>query len=74
MNAAEIKKSFRDLPADDQLRLLHELWDQLAANSSILELSAAQEAELERRYGEHEADPTSARTWEQVKADIRSRH
>lgn len=74
MNAAEIKTSFRDLSADDQLRLLHDLWDQLAANSSLLEPSSAQVAELERRYGEHEVDPTSARTWDEVKAEIRSRH
>ena len=74
MNVAQIKMSFRHLPADEQLRLLHELWDQLAADASALELTPEQRTELERRHEEHLADPSTAMTWEQVKREIRSRH
>lgn len=74
MDVTEIKKSFRDLSHDEQLRLLQELWDQLAAESSAPSLSDREEAELRRRLAEHVADPTTAKSWEQVRSEIRGRH
>ena len=71
MNIAQIKKSFRELPADVQLGLLYELWDQLAEDSHVLELTPEQQAELERRDAELVADPSIAVSWEQVKRETR---
>ena len=55
------------LPADEKLALVSELWDSIESEG-LPPLSAEQRAELDRRRAEYEADPSSARTWDQVKA------
>lgn len=74
MNANEIKKRFHDLSLDDRLLLLHELWEELADQPAALDLSIAEQDELERRYQEHLAEPSKAKTWAELKEELRSRH
>jgi putative addiction module component (TIGR02574 family) len=74
MNAAELKQGFRDLSRDERLRLLQELWDELAADDQMPELSEVERLELEQRFAEHTAAPETAKSWAQVKAEIQGRH
>ncbi len=57
----------------DQLSLVHDLWDHIAATGPGSRLSDAQRADLRRRVAEDEANPEDAIPWEQVKADARAR-
>jgi putative addiction module component (TIGR02574 family) len=57
----------------DQLSLVHDLWDHIAATGPGPRLSDAQRADLRRRVAEDEANPEDAIPWEQVKADARAR-
>ena len=54
----------------EQAELFGELSDLLAHDDAWNELSPEIIAELDRRMEEYRRDPSSARTWEQVKARI----
>ena len=72
MDVPEIKKSFRELPLEERLRLLYELWDELSPNAASFDLTADEQAELEHRYEEHVRNPGSSISWEQVRNGLRS--
>ena len=57
------------LPADERAELAMALWDSLTdqERESELELSSDQQAELDRRWAEHLANPESAIPWEEVR-------
>lgn len=53
------------------LQLVEDLWDRIAAEApDAIELTPAQQAEIEHRLREHDADPDSAIPWEQVRAEL----
>jgi putative addiction module component (TIGR02574 family) len=53
------------------IQLVEDLWDSIAEETQGgATLSAAQGAELERRLREHDADPSTAIPWEQVRAEL----
>jgi putative addiction module component (TIGR02574 family) len=68
---------FRRLSVDERLRLIGDIWDSIAeeaeADPSVLPLTDAQRAELDRRLAEHERDPGSAVPWEEALDRIESR-
>lgn len=74
MDVSEIKKGFHELSMDERLRLLHDLWEELSAEPSALDLSGDEQAELERRFVEHIADEKSSLPWERVRNEVRGRH
>ena len=74
MNVSEIKKGFHELPLDDRLQLLQELWEELADDPTALDLTPTEQAELESRFERHRANPAAARTWEQFKIELPGRH
>ena len=59
------------LSRDEQLALVHEIWDAIAAENQPL-LSEEQREELKRRVAEDDANPDDVIPWEQAKADILS--
>ncbi len=63
-------EQLRELPVEDRLQLVGELWDSIADDAAALKLSPAQIAELNRRMDELEADPKAGRSWDEVRADI----
>ncbi len=65
--------TLRDLPVDQRLRLVEELWDSIAADQAALPLTDEQRAELDRRLDAYEADGERGRPAELVIADIRKR-
>jgi len=58
---------------EERLRLVEELWDSIAADSSAVPLTEAQRTELDRRIAEHEANPDDVVPWEEVKTSITER-
>jgi putative addiction module component (TIGR02574 family) len=70
--SAQIKDEFNKLPVGDQIELLCELWDALAAEPGAVTLSDDQQRELERRYERHLERPEEAVAWTEVRDGIRS--
>ncbi|MGZ8217753.1 addiction module protein [Methylomagnum sp.] len=69
MNA--ILKSFGidQLSVEDQISLVEEIWDNVAANSAeSLSLPDSQKAELDRRLADCDANPDDGIPWDEVKA------
>jgi putative addiction module component (TIGR02574 family) len=60
------------LTPDERLELIGDLWDSLDQRD-LPPLSDDQIQEMKRRLAEHRANPGEARSWEEVKAEIRSR-
>lgn len=63
------------LPPGDRAELAMALWASLdeASRNEELALTPEQIAELDRRFAEHQADPSSARSWEEVERRLRDR-
>ncbi len=60
-----------NLSVSERIQLVEDIWDSIAAEApDFLELSQTQKAELHRRVAAHQADPSSAVPWEQVRAKL----
>ncbi len=68
MSVARIKKDFRDLPVEDKIRLVQELWDEIEDPGAALPLTPEQQAEIEARYRRYQDNPSRALSWEEVEA------
>ena len=55
-------------PVDDRVRLVQDVWDQLANQGYVPELTAEIKAELDRRIEELDRNPAAGIPWEAVKA------
>lgn len=60
-----------DLPLPDQLQLVEDLWDHIAASKEPLPVPDWQKDELDRRKRNFEANPDSAIPWDDAKNQIR---
>lgn len=58
------------LPVADRLELIEQLWDSLESEAAELAVPEWHRAELDRRLAAHAANPSAARPWDEVKADI----
>lgn len=67
IDLAELRK----LSVAERIQLAEDLWDSIALDAAQAPgLTEAQRRELQRRLGEHDADPASAVPWEQVRAEL----
>lgn len=58
------------LPAAERLRLVEEIWDSLAAESSSVPVPDWHRTELDRRLARHAVDGNAVRPWSEVKARL----
>jgi putative addiction module component (TIGR02574 family) len=58
----------------EKLQLMEELWDSIAKEESQQPLAQWKTDELNRREEAFRKDPSTALSWEQVKASILRRH
>jgi len=65
--------SFDKLSTAERIRLLQDLWDDIAADPAAIPLTDAQRAELENRLEDHRADPDACVDWSDVKARLQPR-
>jgi len=61
------------MPLEQRLSLVHEIWDTIASEPHVSLLSEAQRRELARRNAEDDASPDNVIPWEQVKAETLAR-
>lgn len=61
----------KQLPVEDRIRLVEDLWDSIAADQQSLRLTTEQRAELDRRLDAYELDKNQGRSAAVAVADIR---
>ncbi len=54
------------LTIPERLKLVEELWESIRANPESLPVTVAQKAELDRRLADHEANPQSGHSLDEV--------
>ncbi|MHB8455736.1 MAG: addiction module protein [Acidiferrobacterales bacterium] len=63
----------QQLPLQERVKLVEDLWDSIAADQQALPLTAEQRAELDRRLDFYEVDQEPGRLATDVVAEIRRR-
>ena len=58
------------LPLEERLQLLEDLWDSIAPHPEAVPLTKAQRRELDRRWSLFEQDPDRAVSWEEATEEI----
>ena len=61
----------QQLPVDERIKLVEDLWDSIAADQQALRLTGEQKAELNRRLDAYDVDKNRGRLATDVVADIR---
>lgn len=61
---------FDALPPAEQVLVVTQLWERVAAHPERVPVSDAQRAELNRRIAEHDADPSTALPWEALEEEL----
>lgn len=70
MTQFPLPPEIRSLPVSQRLDLVEQIWDSIAEDQEILELSDEQKAELDRRLDADDASPGRGEPWEVVKKRI----
>ena len=73
MSVARIRSDFKDLPNDDKIRVVQELWDAIEDPDAAFTLTPELEAELDARYQRYREDPTRAIPLSEVESRYQSR-
>lgn len=63
----------QELPLEERIKLVEDLWDSIAANQKALPLTPEQKAELDRRLDTYEVDKNRGRPAAEAVAEIRRR-
>lgn len=66
----ELTEQAKKLSIPERILLVEEIWDTIAAENEAFQLTDAQMRELDRRMEAAKANPTSGRTWEDIKAEF----
>ena len=62
-----------DMPLDERIKLVEDLWDSIAADQNVLPLTPEQKAELDRRLDAYAVDKNRGRLASDVVDEIRRR-
>jgi putative addiction module component (TIGR02574 family) len=71
MDIAATLKEITTLSVEERIRLVQIIWDSIAAEQLDIELTQAQQQELDRRIVDYEANPNDVLTWEEIKASVK---
>lgn len=63
--------TLQELPVEERIRIIEDLWDSIAADQKALRLTTEQQAELDRRLDAYEVDKNRGRLAVDAVADIR---
>lgn len=58
------------LSVPERIQIVEDIWDSIAATPEQLPLTDAQRTELDRRLEAHDADPSSALPWDEVRSRL----
>jgi putative addiction module component (TIGR02574 family) len=64
-------EQLRRLPLEKRLELIEALWQSIESETGPHPISDEFADELDRRFAEHVADPSSSIPWETVRAEMR---
>jgi putative addiction module component (TIGR02574 family) len=73
MDITATLKEITALSVETRIRIVQAILDSIAAEQADLNLTKAQQQELDRRIADYEANPDNVLTWEQIKASIKRR-
>ena len=68
-----MNRSLRQLPVDERIRLVEDLWDSIATDQNVISLTSEQKAELDRRLDAYNADGDPGRLADDVISELRKR-
>lgn len=68
-----MNSNLKNLPINERIRLVEDLWDSIASDQDSLPLTQAQKSELERRLQAFELDKNPGRLADDAIKDIRSK-
>lgn len=68
--AGPIIEEFRKLGSAEKIRLVQQLWDEIADEAADLPLTEAQKRLLNERIDEHEANPADVEAWDLARDEI----
>lgn len=60
----------KDLSIEERIVLVGEIWDSIAAEEKLTELTEEQKTELDRRLESYRRNPDESVTWESVKSRL----
>ena len=66
----QIAEDFRQLPLEEKLALLHDLWDEVAAEAEARPLTDAERRFLDERIRALESDPRPDQDWSAVRDQL----
>lgn len=58
------------LPPAERLQLVEALWDSLLEVPEVVPIDDDLREELDRRLAEYQADPSTAKPWAEIKAEL----
>jgi len=61
------------LPVDERIALVQDIWDSVAREAGLLPIHAHEQDELERRLKEDDAAPGEVTEWSTIKQDAQTR-
>jgi putative addiction module component (TIGR02574 family) len=73
MSKVTLLDQLMQLPPEERVEIAYQLLDSVPQAADELELTEEQKAELDRRMAEHEADPSGAIPYEEVRDWLWSR-
>lgn len=73
MDFSATLEAVRALSVDERIELVQIIWDEIADECALPDLTDAQKAELDRRLASLESGPGSGIPWETVKAEIEAK-
>ena len=72
MRAADV--DIQSLTVEDRFALIERLWESLHADEDRVQLSAEQEAELDRRIARIDGGESTSRPWEEIRDELMRKH
>ncbi|WP_215884448.1 addiction module protein [Acidithiobacillus sulfurivorans] len=66
-----MNSELRELPVEERIKLVEELWDSIASDQKTLPLTEEQKAELDRRLEAYKADGNRGRLASESISEIR---
>jgi putative addiction module component (TIGR02574 family) len=70
MSIDSIVSSFRELSSEEQIRLVQDLWNQIAQEIARMPLTESQRRLLDERLTDEENNPDDVEPWTKAKDDI----
>jgi len=68
-----MNSNLKQLPVNERIRLVEDLWDSIASDQNSLPLTPEQKAELDRRLDAYEASGDPGRSMDDVISELRER-